>query len=178
MIWSIIWTLLAAFAGWLLADMISGFVHWFEDNFGSEDWPILGPLVIAPNRLHHANPTAFARDGTFLSRASTGTAFSLLLGLVMLFAIGPSVTLAVAVLGGCLANEVHLWAHRPLAAPGFVRAFQRIGLLQSLPHHAMHHRNPFDRNYCILTNWLNPVIERIGLWAFLDGLVAFVRRPH
>lgn len=170
--------LLSALAGWLLADLISGFVHWLEDSFGSEDWPIIGPLVIAPNRLHHADPTAFARGSSFWSRNSTGAAFSLLVGGLGLLAIGPSVTLAVAVIGGCVANEVHLWAHRPLQAPALVRTLQRTGLLQSLSQHAAHHREPFDRAYCILTNWLNPLLERAGLWTLLDALVVLAKRPH
>ena len=24
-----------------LADLVCGFVHWFEDNYGNEDWPLI-----------------------------------------------------------------------------------------------------------------------------------------
>jgi hypothetical protein len=42
--------------GWLLADLLSGIFHWWEDQFGKESWPVIGPWLIAPNRLHHAEP--------------------------------------------------------------------------------------------------------------------------
>lgn len=164
--------------GWLIADLISGFLHWLEDNHGREDWPLIGPLVIAPNRLHHADPGAFARGSTFLSRNGTGAAASLILGGTALAVFGPSLILAVAVLGGCVANEVHLFAHRPAQAPCWARQLQRLGLLQSMRHHAAHHRAPNQKAYCVLTNWLNPALDRIAIWHKLDQLIAVIRRPH
>ena len=44
------------------ADFICGFVHWYEDNYGNEDWPIIGEFIIAPNRLHHSKPRAFTES--------------------------------------------------------------------------------------------------------------------
>ena len=178
MILGVLQFIISALAGWLIADLVSGIIHWAEDNFGSEDWPIIGPLVIAPNRLHHRDPGAFIRNGTFLSRASTGAAFSLAVGVLVLALTGPSVTLGFAVLGGCLANEVHFWAHRPLAAPQPVRWLQKSGLLQSLDQHAQHHRAPHDRAYCILTNWLNPALDHLTVWPRLNFFIAFLARPH
>ena len=45
---------------------------------------------------------------------------------------------------------------------------QEIGLLQSPVHHAGHHRPPSDRRYCVLTDWLNPVLDAVGIWALLE----------
>jgi hypothetical protein len=69
-------------------------------------------------------------------------------------------------IGGALANEVHRYAHQPSAAPGWVRVLQEIGLCQSPKEHSAHHRPPHDANFCILTDWLNPLLEAIRL---LDG---------
>jgi hypothetical protein len=44
--------LLAYFA----ADLISGFVHFLADNFGSADTPIIGPGFIDAFREHHIDP--------------------------------------------------------------------------------------------------------------------------
>ena len=43
----------------LLADFFAGFIHWAEDAYAREDMPIIGPLVAAPNVLHHKQPRAF-----------------------------------------------------------------------------------------------------------------------
>ena len=48
--------------GWLLADLVGGLVHWWEDRVARSDTPVIGPLVIAPNRLHHSDPLAFTRS--------------------------------------------------------------------------------------------------------------------
>ena len=55
--------------GWLLADFLSGVLHWIEDRFGRgrEHWPVLGQLIFAPNLLHHADPTDFLR-ASFVGR--------------------------------------------------------------------------------------------------------------
>src|SRR5437879_3206842 len=45
----------------LVADFVSGLVHWLEDAYGHEDWPIIGRLVTQPNILHHHNPRYFVK---------------------------------------------------------------------------------------------------------------------
>ncbi len=35
--------------GLALADFISGALHWLEDSYGKEEWPIIGYYVIEPN---------------------------------------------------------------------------------------------------------------------------------
>ena len=42
--------------GWLIADLVGGFVHWIEDRVLTERVPLLGRHVVAPNRRHHAEP--------------------------------------------------------------------------------------------------------------------------
>jgi hypothetical protein len=84
--------LFSIIAGILLADFVTGVVHWLEDRFGSEAWPLLGPLVIAPNRLHNREPLAFTRAG-FLSRNSTAAAGALAIGAAALLVFGPSLVL-------------------------------------------------------------------------------------
>ena len=47
---------LAALAGWVLADLVSGVVHWWADRVASEDTPLLGPHFVRPFREHHEDP--------------------------------------------------------------------------------------------------------------------------
>lgn len=170
---------IAAIAGWLLADFLSGIVHWMEDRYGREDWPLLGKHVVAPNRLHHAAPLAFTRapfmvrNGTTMI-AALALAGGLAAGLLALFGQLPWpvwLALAVATIGGCLGNQVHYWAHLPRRAPAIVRAAQAIGLCQSRSQHSQHHAVPHLTRYCVLTDWLNPVLDRIRFWRMLERLL-------
>ena len=80
------------------------------------------------------------------------------------------VMLVVAI--GINANEVHKWAHRSRRENGRVIGFlQDAGLIQSQRHHARHHRAGKDTHYCVLTNYLNPLLESVGLWAFLERAI-------
>src|SRR4051812_36593451 len=51
----------------LLADFTSGFVHWLEDAYGREHWPVTGRLFTQPNMLHHREPRYFVRPSWWQS---------------------------------------------------------------------------------------------------------------
>ncbi len=153
--------------GWLLADLVTGAFHWWEDNFGDVSWPIIGPWIIQPNRLHHSEPAAFTRHGFWARNRASIVAATI--GAAMLGAMfGPQPWIAVLAIGGGLSNEVHRYAHQPSKAPAWLRVLQDTGLAQSAKRHAVHHRPPHQENYCILTDWLNPVLEAAGIWRGLD----------
>jgi ubiquitin-conjugating enzyme E2 variant len=55
----------------------------------------------------------------------------------------------------------------------WVRALQRIGLMQSRGHHGVHHRAPYAIRFCPMTNYLNPVLDRMQFWRTVErALVA------
>lgn len=151
----------------LVADFASGVVHWLEDAYGRQEWPITGWLITEPNIRHHHDPRYFTRHGWFRSS-----------WLLLCFNV---VILAVAWLCGLLtwhvwlfaalganANEIHKWAHRSLSENGPIISFlQRIRLLQT----ARHHLDPKNSHYCVLTNFVNPIVDRIGLWARLEAAI-------
>src|SRR5262245_48966621 len=43
-------------AAGLIADLVSGLVHWAADTWGRETWPVIGERVLRPFRVHHVNP--------------------------------------------------------------------------------------------------------------------------
>jgi len=53
--------LLQALGVILLADFLAGLIHWLEDAYGTEDTPVIGPLVIRPNIVHHHYPRFFTK---------------------------------------------------------------------------------------------------------------------
>ena len=52
----------------LVADFLTGLVHWAEETYGLSTLPLIGKLVIEPNIEHHRNPTLMSTMGTWLTR--------------------------------------------------------------------------------------------------------------
>jgi ubiquitin-conjugating enzyme E2 variant len=144
-----------AVLGWLVADLLSGAFHWWQDNLLSEDTPVLGPYLAYHAHLHHRDPLAFT-ENSFLYRNGPTFALAAIVGLALFFNAGASCFLAFLVAGIAVSTQVHYWAHRPRNAPTIVRLLQETGLIQSPKQHSRHHAPPFRRAPCILTNWLNP----------------------
>jgi ubiquitin-conjugating enzyme E2 variant len=155
----------------IAADFLVGFVHWIEDAYVREDWPVLGPLVGRPNILHHHLPRHFVRnswmqscwDQLLLAGVIVGIAWSVdgLSWPVMVFAV---------LVGN--ANEIHKWAHRSRRENGrLITLLQDLHLIQGARHHAIHHTDPKSTHYCVITECLNPVLERLRFWTRLECLL-------
>lgn len=171
-------TLLASgVVGWLLADLLSGLVHWAGDTLGSEHTPVLGPSFIAPFREHHDDPQAMVAHGTVELVGSTALlALPSLVPVTHLVAFegqGPlrlalGGVLLATLLGVVVTNLVHRWAHmeRP---PAVAALLQRTGLILTPARHERHHTAPFDGWFCISSGLLDGLLMRIGLWERLNA---------
>lgn len=155
----------------LIADFASGFFHWLEDAYGRENWPITGRLITKPNILHHHDPRYFTRHGWF--RSSWLLLFMSAMILLTAWLCGLltwHVWLFAAL--GANANQIHKWAHRSPAENGWLISFlQRVRLVQTPRHHASHHTNPKNSHYCVLTDFLNPILDRMRLWERLEHCI-------
>lgn len=164
--------------GWLLADFLSGLVHWIEDRLLWVGMPLLSRSIVEPNRLHHRDPQAFLYQSV-LARNSTTWAAVLAIALPWLLLTGFSWVWLGAIAGGLAVTEVHVRTHRAIVRTSWYRALQDIGIVQSRAHHVGHHAEPMNSRYCILTDWLNPLLDRAGLWARLEcGLEAIGLKPN
>lgn len=156
--------------GILLADFISGVLHWAEDRYGEPDWPLVGE-AIRETIGHHTTPMAITGK-TFLQLNGRVLLIACVLGLLFLLAGLPATTVFAAFLFGGFSNQIHCWAHmRPKALPGLVRLVQWTGLFQPFLHHAGHHRGDKDTRYCVVTSWLNPLLDRLHFWTRLEGVI-------
>jgi ubiquitin-conjugating enzyme E2 variant len=157
----------------LLADFISGVGHWFEDTYGNPNWKILGDLVIKPNLEHHQTPRSFIyRSYWYRNNTSILSCFVIVLASWVLGFFSWQLLFVFAYLSQV--NEIHAIAHRrPDENFVIARFFQKIGLLQSNLHHGWHHKAPYDCNFCILTEYLNPLLNRIRFWQFLENSIKF-----
>jgi ubiquitin-conjugating enzyme E2 variant len=145
-------------AGLLAADLASGLVHWFCDNYLAETTPVIGRLIIAPFREHHRDPLGITRHGWMELLGNSGLALAPVMG--MSLAAGAAESF-VAVFSPflMLTNVFHKWAHE-IEPPRIVRWLQRAHLILSPAWHGVHHREG-RHAYCITGGWLNPLLDRI-----------------
>lgn len=158
----------------LMVDFVSGLLHWLEDSYGRPEWPITGSLITEPNILHHHRPTAFTHN-SWLESAEILLAIgaAIMIGAWGLGMLTWQVILFVAI--GVNANEIHKWTHLPTTRRHrVVRYLQRYRLLQTPAHHAGHHRGSKDSHYCVITNLLNPILDRLGFWRGLEKCITWL----
>lgn len=175
---------LGVLAGYLLADLLAGSVHWIADRFFDPQTPIVGPLLIASFREHHDDVLGITRHDFFeVSGNNALVTTPLVIGLARLSTptecfqefftvMGTSLTLSVFA-----TNQFHSWAHSP-APPRFVRWLQTLGLILTPARHARHHRGRHDSAYCVTSGWLNPVLDGLGFFRRLERMLDVVPRDE
>jgi len=176
-----IWVFLCACVlSMYMADFFSGIVHWAADTWGSLDTPVLGGSIIRSFREHHIEPTAICRHDVF---EVNGDNCMLISPLLLLTACMPpkqqdlyylfihSFLILVCFWVG-ITNQIHKWTHTYKPSK-FVSLMMDMGIILSRKDHAVHHRNPFDKYYCITNGWLNPVLANINFWKRLEAVVSY-----
>lgn len=167
---------------WLFADFISGVVHWIEDKVlvAPSRYSFLNALRV-DNDLHHRSPAAMLKLTPAENiQESVLIAWPLA---AILFILGIPTIIWLGVFFASFANFVHRLAHQP---PGrvnrLVRFLQKTGLFISAEHHLRHHFNSKGLiakenttiHYCPMTNWLNPALDKIRFFYFLERI--FLKR--
>jgi ubiquitin-conjugating enzyme E2 variant len=169
-----------ALGGYLMADFVSGVIHWLADHYGSESTPLVGGPFVRTFREHHRDPQAITRhDFVETNGDSCIVTAPYLAAILVLWPAAPGIApvafvhaFAIALgLGVVLTTQAHKWAHSA-NPPRFVRALQRWRLILSPRHHAGHHRGDHDSCYCITTGWLDPVLAAIDAWGKLERALA------
>lgn len=171
----------AAFAlAFVASDVFSGLVHWSFDRHFDERTPYLGPNFVRPFREHHGDPLSITRHDFVELNGNTCLAVVPPLAVTGWW-VGPAVSGPGAVFGTAfvlflavwtvLTNQFHQWAHQP-RPPRVVQWLQRHRVLLAPEHHALHHRPPFDRHFCITSGIANPLLDRVHFFAALEAVLA------
>ena len=177
MAWSV-WALVQAppslpHAGTLVAfslivtDLISGLLHVVLDNPRS--------LALAPIRglaqgfqRHHQNPSNIYEMPLYQHLYVMHMPLTFLFLAVLPFHdAGMHVVFLSMVVGLHVMQMAHLWAHLPPErVPSAVRLLHRSRVLLSKPEHDLHHTEPFDKDFCIMTGVcnrpLNALVSLLG----------------
>jgi plasmanylethanolamine desaturase len=169
----------AALAGYVMADFVSGLVHWLADRFGAPDTPMIGAAFVRPFREHHIDPEAITRHDFVETNGNNCLVAVPQLALTFfLFDVSPGQHLRLFILALVLflscsvfaTNQFHKWAHmaEPPALPRFL---QRFHLILSRSHHKIHHVSPFNTHYCITTGWLNVPLRKLRVFETLESIL-------
>lgn len=161
---------------WLLADFISGLVHWWEDRAitDASRWKFIND-VRADNERHHRQP-GYLVSYTWWENINTTAPIAWALAAV-LYVTNCHIILWLTACFLGIGNLVHRWAHEPPSKlPLLVILLQRTGLFISGTHHSGHHfkkgrtvsREKSDTRFCVMSSWLNPMLDRIGFWRILE----------
>ena len=171
------WLMASAFmTGFVLADFVSGVVHWLADTWGSPDLPIIGQALIRPFREHHVDEKEITRhdfietngNNCFISIGpAVGAALIPLSDAVNVFAATAIFSVTLWVL---FTNQFHKWAHLE-APPRWVALLQRLNLVLPPDHHTVHHTAPYAKYYCITVGWLNEPLYRLRFFQILERIV-------
>lgn len=179
-IFNYIWILPLA---WVLADIISGLVHWFADTYGKIEWPLIGKTFIRSFLEHHIDPLSITRhDWIETNGANFFIGIPLLILMFFLSEYIPHlliILLAITNILTALTNQFHKWAHQPNPHP-MVKKLQKTGLILNKDVHAKHHTKPYDTNYNITNGHTNVVFEKLSLYRLLEKVLftLFKMSPH
>ncbi len=165
------WYALQLFLLWGAADFITGVIHWWEDTYGNPSWGIIGKYVVEPNLVHHKQPHTLL-EGSYWSRINTSFFAAVILGGILWWIGLLSWQIIVCLLFCVQGNEVHAMSHRPdRTSSKLIQFLQKAGIFQSKKMHRWHHRAPYETNFCVMSDFCNPILNKISFWGKLELLI-------
>ena len=171
----------AVLLGYILADFVSGFVHWGCDRFGTETTPLIGPNFIKPFRHHHVDPKAITQHDFIETNGNNSLVTLPMMGVAWLIPMSSNLGVFLFTCLTSLAfwifltNQFHKWSHQSKEdVPWVIRQLQTAKIVMSIEHHKVHHTTPHDSYYCITSGWLNRPLDAIGFWSRVETLVEYV----
>lgn len=168
--------------GILMADFLSGLVHWGCDSWGSVTLPVIGKAFIRPFREHHVDPTAITRHDLIETNGDNCLmTLPALVYLVFKYATYEQCDLDNSYHRDCfmfalaffvmLTNQIHKWSHMYFGAPWWVDRLQDWHIILPKRHHRIHHVAPHETYFCITTGWLNYPLEIISFWPIVEQII-------
>ena len=177
------WLVLPAlFVGYLLADFITGTIHWFCDTFFDEETPVIGNFIIYSFREHHSYPLLITKD-KFIEQDTTS--FFIFMPFLYLATFSESNYLYspnsiyghFILIGICIGtfctNLFHKWAHQRNQKP-IIKKLQKLGLILNPDLHKKHHKD-HSKSYCVTSGLMNPVLDYINFYANIERLIRLFR---
>ncbi|MEW6279876.1 MAG: fatty acid desaturase CarF family protein, partial [Candidatus Eremiobacterota bacterium] len=163
--------LAAAGAGYAAADLFSGFLHHWIDNYPTYQSPVVGDVAYE-FQVHHHKVHDLEAQSIWTNMGAAGKfvwAPMVAAAAMNVHPVLQAVTLGFA--GGCfLAQGSHRWTHMK-NPPAIAGVLQKLHLMQSREQHEVHHRMPWSDNYCIVNGMWNPVLTRTNFFRKWEKLI-------
>lgn len=158
----------SAVAGYLGADLTSGFIHFGLDNYPKSDTPVVGKLADNFQYHHHNSQSVFARS--FIDNCGLVGKLTAPVAVGLGLAVGSPFVAAAGLAfasGLYLLQGSHMLAHdtRPSKV---AKTLQRFHITQSKKNHAAHHTRPWESNYTVVNGACNPILEKTHFWRKLE----------
>jgi len=155
----------------LLADFLSGIVHWLEDAYARPGMPFVNKIA-QENLLHHVRPREFLKKNWWQSSWDLTLIGMMVIVLAWRWKL-LNLPVWVFVLCSVNANQFHKWAHQNARENGrLVASLQNCKLLLTQRHHARHHKGDKKTHYCTVTNLFNPVLDKLAFWNRMEWLLS------
>ena len=156
--------ILAAVAGWILADFIGGRFHKYIDAYGDENTPVFGE-VIKQFAHHHAHPTDATRMPMIPALWGQARFTAPLTVMLLWIPMHPWLTiLALATLTGiAVSQHSHNRAHVPLDQRSLsLKMLQALRIYLRHDPHQTHHKPPHSGSFEPLNGVCSPLLEWIN----------------
>jgi len=162
--------------GYLLADIITGGFHWFEDTY--MDYCISTPflsMIAKDNELHHYFPRSIIAfslvDNMYASSVLTVIVFGLLYCCIKKSLFQYKYIFITLAFFSIIVNVLHRLSHmRDCENHWLILFLQSTGILCSHTHHSMHHKNVSEK-YCVISAYNNYLLDHIYFWRGLEQLI-------
>lgn len=161
--------------GFVIADIIAGMFHWFEDTYLDYciDLPILD-VISRDNELHHYFPRSMIAF-SYMDHITYTLPITIIV-LVLLFLLYrpvyqyPYLLISFAFFS-IVSNIIHRFSHmRECENNFFILFLQRTGILCSHAHHSLHH-NSIGEKYCVISEYNNYILDNIYFWKILEYII-------
>jgi len=164
--------------GFIIADILTGAFHWFEDSYLDYciDIPILSDIA-KDNEMHHYFPRSMLAYSYFEHITYSLPLTLIIIGLFIiidrsilkypffLFSFG---------IFSIFSNVFHRFSHmRECENHLIVNLLQKTGILCSHKHHSLHHTKVSGK-YCVISEYNNYILDTLNFWGFLEYIIFLV----
>ena len=154
--------------GYILADLPSGLLHHWADNYAKPDAKIGVVRKFAQQaQRHHFFPGKLGHYSlSYWAFPLSTVAWAPLVGAAALGAPAPVLAGAIGLIGGMsVYGKFHQWSHmNQREVPKHGKLLQKMGVAIDPRAHGVHHRMPWNSDYCIVSGALNKPLDKIKFW--------------
>ncbi|TXE11210.1 fatty acid desaturase CarF family protein [Algoriphagus aquimarinus] len=146
----------------LLADFLTGLIHFYVDQYAVMDSKYL-TVSINGLLIHHNFPRKMVSQ-SYWDLTNGVYKIGGAIFFISLFS-GFYWELLFFILVSAQANLIHKWAHQDQSETSIIVYYlQKFYIIQNKKQHLKHHNGHYDGNYCVMTNICNPLLQKLHFW--------------